>query len=139
MKNFISFRTTSYVQLVKKKEKKNNTSIYFTTNYRREMKLVSIIMDYCLLQFDALKFFLGVYLHGGSQLNFNFFNVNPQIFQRNRKAHLTNCLETSFHDISILSLRVIRRRNYSYCEVLNIIGVKKLNEEIINFIRFPYI
>ena len=75
------------------------------------MKLVSIIMDYCLL--TALKFFLRVRPYGGSQPNFNFFNVNPQIFQRNRKVHLTNCLETNFHDISIISLRVIRRRNYS--------------------------
>ena len=77
------------------------------------MKLVPIIMDCCLLQFDALKFFLGARLHRGSQPNFNFFNVNPQIFERNRKVHLTNCLETNFHDISIISLRVIRHRNYS--------------------------
>ena len=72
------------------------------------MKLVPII-DYCLLQFDALKFFLEVRLHGV----FNFFNVNPQIFQRNRKVHLSNCLETKFHDIPNISLRDIRRRNYS--------------------------
>ena len=45
--------------------KKRNTPIYFNTNYRTEMKLVPVIMDYCLLQFDALKFFLGVRLHGG--------------------------------------------------------------------------
>ena len=77
------------------------------------MKLVPIIMDYCLLQFDALKFFLGVHLHGGSQPNYDFFNVNTQIFQRNRKVHLTNCQETKFHNISNISLRVIRRRNYS--------------------------
>ena len=44
------------------------------------MKLVPIIMDYCLLQFDVLKFFLGVRLHGGSQPNFNFFNANPKFF-----------------------------------------------------------
>ena len=56
------------------------TPIYFNTNYCTEMKLVLIIMDYCLLQFDALKFFLGVRLHGRPQPNFNFFNVNPQIF-----------------------------------------------------------
>ena len=49
----------------------------------------------------------------GSQHNFNFLNVNPQIFRRNREVHLTNCLETNFHDISIISLRVIRRRNYT--------------------------
>ena len=68
-------------------------------------------MDYCLHQFNVLKFFLGVHVHGGSQPNFKFFNVNPQIFQRNRKVHLTNGLETNFQDISINSLRVIRRRN----------------------------
>ena len=77
------------------------------------MKLVPIIMDYCLLQFDASKFFLGVRLHGGSQSNFNFFNLNPQNIQRNRKVHLSNYLEKNFHDISIISLKVIRRRNYS--------------------------
>ena len=39
--------------------------MYFNRNYRREMKLIPIIMDYCLLQLDALKFFIGVRLHGG--------------------------------------------------------------------------
>ena len=34
-----------------------NTPIYFSTNYHTEMKLVPIIMDYGLLQFDSLKFF----------------------------------------------------------------------------------
>ena len=33
------------------------TPIYFSTKYHTEMKVVSIIMDYCLLEFDALKFF----------------------------------------------------------------------------------
>ena len=46
-------------------KKKRNTPIYFNTNYRTEMKLVPIIMDYCLLQFNALKFFLSIRLHGG--------------------------------------------------------------------------
>ena len=50
------------VQLFLKKE---TTPIYFNTNYRTEMKLIPIIMIYYLLQFDALKFFLGVHLHGG--------------------------------------------------------------------------
>ena len=49
----------------------------------------------------------------GALPNFKFFNINPQFIQRNRKVHLTNCLETNFHDISIISLRVIRRKNYS--------------------------
>ena len=77
------------------------------------MKLLPIIIDYCLLQFDALKFFFGLRLHGGSLPNLNFFNVNPQIFQRNRKVHLSKCLETNFHDIPNISLRDIRRGNYS--------------------------
>ena len=50
------------------------------------MKLVPIHIDYCLLQFYALKFFLGVRLHGESQPNFTFFNENLQIFERNRKV-----------------------------------------------------
>ena len=70
-------------------------------------------MDNCLLQFDALKIFLGGASAWGSLPNFNFFNVNPQSFQRNRKVHLSNCLETNFHDIPKISLRDIRRRNYS--------------------------
>ena len=94
-------------------------NIYIShTNYRREMKLVPIIMHYCLLQFDALKFSLGNRLHGDSPLNFNFFNVNPQIWHRNRKVHGWNCLDTNFHNISDISLRVIRHRNCNECEFL---------------------
>ena len=59
-------------------KKKRNTLINSNTNYRREMKLMPVNMDYCLLQFDALIFFLGVHLHGRSVPNFNFFNVNPK-------------------------------------------------------------
>ena len=44
-------------------KKKRNIPIYFSANYRREMKLVPIIKDYYLLQFDALKFFLWGRLH----------------------------------------------------------------------------
>ena len=79
------------------------------------MKLVPMTIDYCLLQLDALKFFLGVASTWGGGLNLTliFFNVNPHIFQRNRKVHLSNCLETNFHNISNISLRVIKRMNYS--------------------------
>ena len=55
-------------------KKERNTPIHFNTNYPTEMNFVAIIMDYCLLQFNALTFFLGVRPHGGSQPNFNFFN-----------------------------------------------------------------
>ena len=99
------------VKLTFKKIK--NTFIYFNTNYHTEMKLVPIIMDYCLLKFDALKFFFGMRIQGESLPNFNFFKANPQIFQQNLEVHLWNCLETDFHNISNSSLWVIRRRNYS--------------------------
>ena len=59
--------------------KKNNNHINYHINYHREMKLIPINMDYCLLQFDALNFILGVHLHGESERNFNFFNVKLQI------------------------------------------------------------
>ena len=99
--------------LYSRPKKKRNTPIYFNTNYRTKMKLVPIIMDYCLLQFEVLKFFLGVRLHGWYLSNFNLFKVTLQIFQQNRKVHISNCLKTKFHNISNISLRVIRRRNYS--------------------------
>ena len=109
----LSFVISSNASMYSRSKKKRNTPIYFNINYRTEMKLVPIIMDQCLLQFDVLKFFFGLRLHRGSRPNFNFFNVNSQIFQRNRKVHLSNCLEKNFHDIPNISLRDIRRRNYS--------------------------
>ena len=42
-------------------------------------KCVPINMDYFLLQFDAIKFFLEVRLHGRSLPNFILFNVTPKI------------------------------------------------------------
>ena len=44
----------------------------------------------------------------GSIPNFNFFTVNPQIFQRNRKGHLANCLDANFHNTSNIRQRVIK-------------------------------
>ena len=70
--------THTYVQSVKKKK---NIPINFNTNNRRDMKLVPINLDYCLLQFDALKYFVGVQLHGGGATP--NFNAKPQIFERN--------------------------------------------------------
>ena len=62
--------------------KKRHAPINLNTYYRREMKLLPIDVDYCLLQFIALKFFLGVRLfEGGSIPNFNFFYVNPKLPQ----------------------------------------------------------
>ena len=57
------------VQSVKNKRK---TPINSNANYRKEMKLVPINMNYCQLQFDAIQFFLWVNLHGGCIPNFNF-------------------------------------------------------------------
>ena len=92
------------------KEKKNpKIPIYFNINYRKEIKLVLMKMEYCLLQFYALKFFLGISIHEGSLPNFNFFNVNRQIFQRNSQVHPTNYPETNFHNIFSISLRNIKK------------------------------
>ena len=46
-----------------------------------KMKPILINMDYCLLQLDALKIFLGDPSTWGRKAypNFNFFSVNPQI------------------------------------------------------------
>ena len=63
----------------KKKEEKGTPPINSNTNYLGEIKLIPTIMDNCLLQFDNIKFDLGVRLHGGSLPNFNFFSVNTQI------------------------------------------------------------
>ena len=89
------------------KKKKKTTPINSNANYRREMKLVPINMDYYLFQFGALKFFLGVHLHGGSLPNFIFFNVNPLIWQQNRKVHRSNGRDTNFHSISWLFFSAI--------------------------------
>ena len=83
-------------------KKERNSPNYFNINFRTEIKLVPIIMDYCLLQFDALEIFLEVRLHGESLPNYNFFKVNPLIFQGNHKAHLIKCLELNLHKILAL-------------------------------------
>ena len=58
-----------------------NSLINFNNNYRKEMKLVLVNMHCCLLQFDALIFFLEVHLHGGHLPNFIFFSVQtPKFF-----------------------------------------------------------
>ena len=64
---FITGHVLVHVQSVKKKEKekKRKTLIHFNTNESSEMKLIPINVDYCLLQFEALNFFLEVRLHGG--------------------------------------------------------------------------
>ena len=93
-------------------KKINKTFLFLLIeNIVQKWSSVLIINDHCLLQFYALKFFLGVRLREGSLPNFNSFNVNPQIFQWNHKVHLLNCLEIFFHNISSISLRVIRRWN----------------------------
>ena len=76
-RNEFYYITIKHVQSAKKKKK--NAPFYFNSNYRTEMKLVLTIMDYCQLQFDSLKFFLALCLHGGSLPNFNFFNVHTQV------------------------------------------------------------
>ena len=76
--DFRSFRK-SYVLVPSHEKRKKNTLINSYANYHREMKLLSINMDYCLFQFNALRFVLGVRPHEVSVPNFNFFNVKPRI------------------------------------------------------------
>ena len=62
----------------KQTNKNNNKKTRSTpTNFNtgREVEFAPINMDYCRFQFDDLKFVLGIRLHGGSVLNFNFLNV----------------------------------------------------------------
>ena len=59
-------------QSLKVRVKKRNTPIYSNPNCCWEIKPVPIIMDYCQLQFEALKFSLGVSVHGRSLLNLAF-------------------------------------------------------------------
>ena len=66
------------------------------------MKSILIDMDFCLPQFDALIFFLGVRLHGKSIPNFDFFNVKPQIRQRKRKVHYSNYLDVNFSFLTLV-------------------------------------
>ena len=59
-------------------QKKKNTPVNSNINYRKEMIFLPIHMDYRLLHFDALKFFLGARLLGASLPSFFFSNVNPE-------------------------------------------------------------
>ena len=59
------FNNEALTMYRRSKKKKGNNPIYFNINCRREMKLVPIIMDYCLLQFHDLKFLLKVRVLGG--------------------------------------------------------------------------
>ena len=47
-------------------KKKKKTEHFFNSNinFRKEMKIVTINIDYCLHQFGALKVYLGVRLQG---------------------------------------------------------------------------
>ena len=92
------------------KKKKHSYLFEYKLSYRNETKTNQ--HRSLSTSVGCFKIFLGMRLHGGSLPNFSFFNVNPQIFQRNRKAHLSICLEKNF-PISNISLRVIRRKNYS--------------------------
>ena len=60
------------------KKKKRTIPVNSNTSYRREMKLIPINIHFCLLQFDALKFFPGVSLHGGLFLTLIFSMPTPK-------------------------------------------------------------
>ena len=75
LNNWLSFHIFSAWNTLYIRSKKRGVDIPIYFNIYIVEKLEAIIMDYCLLQFDALKIFLGVCLLGGSLPNFNFFNV----------------------------------------------------------------
>ena len=52
------------------------TLINSYTNYPKEMKLASINIDYFLLKYDALKFFVGFHLHGYDINTFFIYTTN---------------------------------------------------------------
>ena len=81
---------------------KRNTIIYFNTNYRKGMKVVPIIVDYCLLQFDALNVFLGVCLLLGSLPN---LVRSKDKLGANLSNNLTKYEVFSFQPIGALELR----------------------------------
>ena len=99
------------------RSKKKNTPINFNLNDRRKIKLIPINMEYYLLWFDALHFFLGVNLHGETLTKFNLFNVNPQIWRQKCQVHRSNHIGINLHNIFDIRLRDIRRRNHK-CEFL---------------------
>ena len=49
-------KTNKQTNKQQQQQQKHETPIYFNSNYSTEVKLVPIILDYCLLQFDALNF-----------------------------------------------------------------------------------
>ena len=103
-----AYSKAKYVQSVKKKKTKHNTSFNFNTNYHKEVKCIPIGMDYWLLQFEALKFFLGASPHGESLPNFNFSNKNPTNLKKKSPLKLPGYkFSQHFH----ISFRV-RWRNY---------------------------
>ena len=68
-------------------KKEHNTPINSDTNYHREIKFIRIIMDYCLLQFNALQFFWGgpsssplVNLKGNAIIN--LLTLNTLVFRK---------------------------------------------------------
>ena len=83
MLSIIAYNSNKIYQLfililnVQSIEEKKNIPINSNTYYHREMKLVPINMDYYLLQFDALKFVLGVRLCKGLP-NFDFSMRTPK-------------------------------------------------------------
>ena len=85
-----------YSRSKKKKKERKKHPYLFRNKLSHRNEMVPIIMDHCLFQFDTLKFFLGMLLHVGFLSDIIFFNVNLQIFQQNRKVHLSNYLETNF-------------------------------------------
>ena len=96
----------------KKKKTKHPYLLQCKLSYRNETG--SNHHGWLSISIWCFKIFLRVHLYGGMCLpNFNFSNISPKIWQRNRVVHNWKCLYTNFHNISYINLRVITGRNYN--------------------------
>ena len=123
------------LSVMRSRSKKTKTTLLF--QYKLSYRIETGTNHHGLLStlVWCFKFFLtGASTWGGLYLTliFFFFIVNPQIFQRTHKVHLSNCLERNFHIISNISLSVIRHKNYSKCEILRgnffLLNINVVNE-----------
>ena len=85
-------------------KKKRNILNFSNTNYHKEIKLIPINVDYCLLQFDAVKFFLGVLyvcVCGGGFLLETYFSIAEQYILFSLYLVKCKCVKTRFKDFPL--------------------------------------
>ena len=111
---------------LKKKKKKRNTYFNFSTNRRREIKLLPIHTEYFLLKIYALKIVLGVRLYGVLYLNLIFPMQIPKFNNGIFTMFLT--LTWELWDLGIINNASFNKKVFS----LNINGIDKINTFVIH-------